>query len=199
MCHLAIARCEQSIGNANGEAEALISASRCYMQGEIILFLSFLFKKQIFIEIHHTSRIDIGNNLRTLPSWHQNPLTNLRTCRGSSLRARIVQKGHMPEKLKSIFIEAHSSRQYHYFFFEKIYAYIFIPCRILQNTNFYPINHQFRVNWLLVCLRLDHEGENRTFRIFGHVERFLDFSFTKFLGNFRTAHRLSNQDTYTIL
>ena len=33
MCHLAIARCEQSIGNANGEAEALISASRCYMQG----------------------------------------------------------------------------------------------------------------------------------------------------------------------
>ena len=34
MCHLAIARCEQSIGNSNGEAEALISASRCHILGE---------------------------------------------------------------------------------------------------------------------------------------------------------------------
>ena len=34
MCHLAIARCEQSIGNVHGEAEALISASRCYIQAE---------------------------------------------------------------------------------------------------------------------------------------------------------------------
>ena len=34
MCHLAIARCEQSIGNTYGEAEALISASRCYLNAE---------------------------------------------------------------------------------------------------------------------------------------------------------------------
>ena len=34
MCHLAIARCEQSIGNTQGEAEALISASRCYLLAE---------------------------------------------------------------------------------------------------------------------------------------------------------------------
>ena len=34
MCHLAIARCEQSIGNTHGEVEALISASRCYLQAE---------------------------------------------------------------------------------------------------------------------------------------------------------------------
>ena len=35
MCHLAIARCEQSIGNINGESEALVSASRCYLQAEL--------------------------------------------------------------------------------------------------------------------------------------------------------------------
>jgi len=34
MCHLAIARCEQSIANTQGEAEALISASRCYLLAE---------------------------------------------------------------------------------------------------------------------------------------------------------------------
>ena len=34
MCHLAIARCEQSVGNTYGEAEALISASRCYLSAE---------------------------------------------------------------------------------------------------------------------------------------------------------------------
>ena len=119
MCHLAIARCEQSIGNANGEAEALISASRCYMQGELILFCHFSLK-QIFIEIHHTNRIDIGNRLRTLLSWHQSPLTNLRKGRGSSLRPRIVQEGHMPEKdFKKCFYRSK------YFFFE-IYTYIYL-------------------------------------------------------------------------
>ena len=34
MCHLAIARCEQNIGNNHGEVEALISASRCYLEAE---------------------------------------------------------------------------------------------------------------------------------------------------------------------
>lgn len=34
MCHLAIARCEQSIGNIHGEAEALVSASRCFLHAE---------------------------------------------------------------------------------------------------------------------------------------------------------------------
>ena len=34
MCHLAIARCEQSIGNTSGEVEALISAARCYLKAE---------------------------------------------------------------------------------------------------------------------------------------------------------------------
>ena len=34
LCHLAIARCEQSIGNTVGEAEALISASRSFLQAE---------------------------------------------------------------------------------------------------------------------------------------------------------------------
>lgn len=34
MCHLAIARCEQNIGNSHGEVEALISASRCYLEAE---------------------------------------------------------------------------------------------------------------------------------------------------------------------
>ena len=34
MCHLAIGRCEQNIGNIHGEAEALIAASKCYMEAE---------------------------------------------------------------------------------------------------------------------------------------------------------------------
>ena len=67
MCHLAIARCEQSIGNSNGEAEALISASRCHILGEkmssknSVISIMPLFRK-IFKESRHTNRIDIGSN-----------------------------------------------------------------------------------------------------------------------------------------
>ena len=34
MCHLAIARCEQSVGNTACEAEALVAASRSYLRAE---------------------------------------------------------------------------------------------------------------------------------------------------------------------
>lgn len=34
MCHLAIARCEQSVGNTACEAEALVAASRAFLQAE---------------------------------------------------------------------------------------------------------------------------------------------------------------------
>lgn len=35
LCHLAVARCEQSVGNSNAEAEALIAASRGFMEAEM--------------------------------------------------------------------------------------------------------------------------------------------------------------------
>lgn len=34
MCHLAVARCEQSVGNAPAEAEALVAASRSFLAAE---------------------------------------------------------------------------------------------------------------------------------------------------------------------
>ena len=34
MCHLAIARCEQSVGNNACEAEALVAASRSFLRAE---------------------------------------------------------------------------------------------------------------------------------------------------------------------
>ena len=34
LCHLAVARCEQSVGNAPAEAEALVAASRSFLLAE---------------------------------------------------------------------------------------------------------------------------------------------------------------------
>ncbi len=34
LCHLAVARCEQSVGNAPAEAEALVAAARTFLQAE---------------------------------------------------------------------------------------------------------------------------------------------------------------------
>ena len=34
LCHLAVARCQQSVGNAPLEAEALVAASRAFMRAE---------------------------------------------------------------------------------------------------------------------------------------------------------------------
>ena len=34
-CHLAVARCEQSIGNYSGEVEALVSAARAFLKAEM--------------------------------------------------------------------------------------------------------------------------------------------------------------------
>ena len=36
-CHLAVARCEQSIGNYSGEVEALVSAARAFLKAEMNL------------------------------------------------------------------------------------------------------------------------------------------------------------------
>ena len=36
-CHLAVSRCEQSIGNTSGEVEALISAARAFLKAEMNL------------------------------------------------------------------------------------------------------------------------------------------------------------------
>lgn len=35
LCHLAVARCEQSLGNIAGESEALIEAARCFLKSEM--------------------------------------------------------------------------------------------------------------------------------------------------------------------
>ena len=35
LCHLAVARCEQSVGHAEAEAEALIKASRSFLDAEM--------------------------------------------------------------------------------------------------------------------------------------------------------------------
>ena len=36
-CHLAVSRCEQSIGNHSGEIEALVSAARAFLKAEMNL------------------------------------------------------------------------------------------------------------------------------------------------------------------